>query len=125
VDIKKSSYVRKFIVTCGVGIGFAITFFMFGLDIFHSLPDFIKGLMVLLGFALVMLLLKVIFRWININDMIAGVQMGIVVRCWVPIFKLPWKLNFFDSLTIAAIYFVFGFVILLLGYLISRQRKKK
>lgn len=116
---------RKFIVTCGVGIGFSIAFFMFGLDIFHSFSDFLEGLAVLVGFALAMTLLKWMFKWIDINDVIAGVQMGIVVRCWVPIFKLPWKLNFVDSLAFAAIYFVFGLIILILGYLISRKKKKK
>jgi len=124
MDIKKSSYLWKFIVTCGVGIGFAIAFFMFGLDIFHSFSDFIKGVALLVGFALAMTLLKVVFSWIDTNDMIAGIQMGVVVRCWVPIFSLPWKLNFFSALKGAIVYFVFGSVILLLGYYISRKRKK-
>jgi hypothetical protein len=123
MDVRKGSYTQKFIVTCGVGIGFAITFFMFGLDIFHSFDDFITGVTVLALFSLAMVLLKIVFRWIDTNDLIAGVQMGIVVRCWTPMFKLPWRLNFLDSLGAALIYFVFGLVILLLGYFISRQKK--
>jgi hypothetical protein len=124
MNIKDSSYVKKFIVTCGVGIGFAIAFLMFGLDIFHSLKDFIIGVSVLAGFALLMVLLKWIFKWIDTDDVIAGVQMGVVVRCWTPIFSLPWKESFSDALKSAAIFFVFGLVILLLGYYISRQKKK-
>lgn len=125
MDIKKSAYIQKFIVTCGVGIGFAIAFFMFGLDVFHSFNDFITGVTVLAVFSLAMVLLKVTFKWIDTNDLIAGVQMGVVVRCWVPIFKLPWKLNFLDSLAAAAVYFIFGLIILILGYVISKQKKKK
>jgi hypothetical protein len=116
---------RDFILTCGVGIGFAVTFFMFGLDIFHSLPDFIKGLSVLAGFTLIMILLKLVFRWMDMNDVIDGVQMGIVVRCWAPIFSLHWHDDFWFALKVAGIYFVFGMVILLIGYFLSRQRRKK
>jgi len=125
VNTDKSSYVQRLIVTCGVGIGFAVTFIMFGLDVFHSIPDFLEGLAVLVGFALVMILLKLAFRWIDISDVIAGVQMGVVVRCWVPIFTLPWTLSFFDALEGAAVYFAFGLVILFIGYYISKKRKKK
>jgi hypothetical protein len=97
---------------------------MFGLNFFHSLTDFIIGLCVLAGFALIMTLLKLVFHWIDIDDMIAGVQMGVVVRCWVPIFTLPWDISILASLKGAIIYFAFGLLILFLGYFISKQKKK-
>ena len=117
MNIKKNPYLQNFIVTCAGAIGFSIVFLAFGLDIFHSLKAFFSYLAILIGFTLFVLLLKGIFKWVDMDEVVNGVWIGIALYCWSPIFTLSWLTNFWNALAGASIYFVIGLVILIAGYL--------
>lgn len=122
MSIKKNPYLQNFVVVCAGGIGLVIVFLAFGLDIFHSLFDTIIWIEIILGFCSFMIILKLIFPWINIKDLMDGIWIGIGLSCWSRIGTLNWQENLIDSLKGASIYFVIGLVILFLGYSCRRQK---
>ena len=118
----KNSYFRNFLIACYSGIGFLIILLAFGLNMFQSFLHFLTWFVILTDFILFIISLKLLFRWININDVIDGVWAGIVLYCWSPILTLPWTINFVDALKNSTFYMIIGLAILLFGY---KLRKKK
>ena len=109
-------------VAVASSIGFAIVFLAFGLNIFQSFLHFLRWLIILTDFILFLILLKKIFYWINISDLVDGVWAGVVLYCFIPIAKLPWLDNFVDAVKGLTLYILIGVIILYTGY---RFRKRK
>lgn len=119
---EKNQYLRNFMVAVASSIGFAIVFLAFGLNIFQSFLHFLRWLIILTDFILFLILLKKIFYWINISDLVDGVWAGVVLYCFIPIAKLPWLDNFVDAVKGLTLYILIGVIILYTGY---RFRKRK
>ena len=122
MNIEKNSYLQNFVVTCAGGIGFYIAFLSFGLNISQSFSDFLSWLSLSFILILFIIILKIIFRWVDISDLIAGFWTGIVLYCWSPILTLPWLYNFVDSLIGATSYFLIGLIIFFIGYLCTKRK---
>ncbi|MHA1678021.1 MAG: hypothetical protein ACTSW3_04510 [Promethearchaeota archaeon] len=122
MSIKKNQYLQNFVVACAGGIGLAIVFLAFGLNVFHSLFDTLLWFGILIGFLIFLGILKFIFPWIKIRDLVDGIWIGIVLYCWSPIVTLPWKENVIDALKGSSVYFLIGLVILIIGYLYRRRK---
>jgi len=120
--IKKNQYLQNFVVTCAGSIGFAIVFLAFGLKVFHSLFDTILWFGILIGFLIFLGILKLMFPWIKISDLVDGIWIGIVLYCWSQIVTLPWKEGVIEALKSASTYFIIGFLILFIGYLCRRMK---
>ena len=71
--IKKNQYLQNFVVTCAGGIGLAIIFLAFNLDLFHSLFDTLLWVGVLIGFFMFLGMLKLVFSLIDIRDLVDGI----------------------------------------------------
>jgi len=120
--IKKNQYLQNFVVACAGGIGFAIVFLARGLSVFHSLSDTLKWFGILIVFLIFLAVLKSIFSWVKIRDLVDGIWIGIVLYCWSPIVSLPWKENVRDALKGASVLFLIGVIILFIGYLYRRRK---
>jgi len=122
MSIKKNPYLQTFVVACAGAIGFSIVFLARGLTVFHSLSDTLKWFGVLFGFLLFLGLLKWIFSWINLRDLVDGIWVGIILFVWSKMATLPWKENIFDALKAASVIFLIGLVLLVVGFLYRRKK---
>lgn len=125
IKISKSSYFHNFIIVFSGIVGLRIAFWAFGLNIFNSYSDLLCFLGILILFGLFVFVSEKIFSWIKIHDFFDSLWIGVGLFCWSPIINLPWKENFLLALKGFPIYFLIGFVILLIGYLFRKSVRRK
>ena len=124
MKIERTPFLQNFIVACASSIGFAIIFLAFKLNISTSFSDSLDFFIILITFILFMLILKTIFTWINIPDILDGLWIGVGLYCWsfIPKLFLFENYGFITALKKSTIYAIIGLVIIISGYLIRRKR---
>jgi hypothetical protein len=122
MDKKKNSYMRNFTVALATSVGFAMVFLAFGLNISQSVLQVGAWIIVLIDFIFFLILLKLIFSWIEVGDVVDGVWAGIVLYCWKPIITLPWSNNPLYALKGSILPVIIGLAILFVGYFYRRHK---
>jgi len=119
----KNQYIRNFVVALSASIGFAIVFLAFGLDnLFSSFLSTLTWLIILIDFIIFLIIVKLIFNWVDVYNIVDGVCIGVVFYCWTPIVIQPWFSDFWYSVSSSVMYFFIGFIVLSIGYFFRKRR---